>query len=70
MLLENLVTRRLSEENGSQCSPTRRVTKQGHLRLEVLAARHHLRHPPLDSCFENIKRHATVAQDLIVELWQ
>ena len=37
MLLENLVTRRVSEENASQSSLTRRVTKQGQLLLEALA---------------------------------
>ena len=36
MLLENLVTRRVSEENTSNSSLTRRVTKQGHLLLAVL----------------------------------
>jgi len=33
MLLENLVTRRVSEENVSNSSLTRRVTKQGYLLL-------------------------------------
>jgi len=33
MLLENWVTRRVSEENASKYSLTRRVTKQGHLLL-------------------------------------
>ena len=33
MLLENLVTRRVSEENVSKSSLTRRVTKQGYLLL-------------------------------------
>jgi len=37
MLLENLVTRRVSEENASDSSLTRRVTKQGHLLLAALA---------------------------------
>jgi len=37
MLLENLVTRRVSEENVSNSSLTRRVTKRGHLFLEALA---------------------------------
>jgi len=37
MLLENLVTRRVSEENVSNTSLTRRVTKQGHLLLAELA---------------------------------
>ena len=37
MLLENLVTRRVSEENASKSSLTRRVTKQGHLLLAALA---------------------------------
>jgi len=36
MLLENLVTRRVSEENASDSSLTRRVTKQGHLLLSAL----------------------------------
>jgi len=36
MLLENLVTRRVSEENASKSSLTRRVTKQGHLLLAAL----------------------------------
>jgi len=36
MLLENLVTRRVSEENASNSSLTRRVTKQGHLVLAAL----------------------------------
>ena len=36
MLLENLVTRDVCEENASDSSLTRRVTKQGHL---LLAAR-------------------------------
>ena len=36
MLLENLVTRRVSEENASNSSLTRRVTKQGHLLLAAL----------------------------------
>ena len=37
MLLENLVTRRVSEENVSNSSLTRRVTKQGYLLLAALA---------------------------------
>ena len=37
MLLKNLVTRRVSEENASDSSLTRRVTKQGHLLLAALA---------------------------------
>ena len=36
MLLENLVTRRVSEENASNSSLTRRVTKQGPLLLAAL----------------------------------
>ena len=36
MLLENLVTRRVREENASNSSLTRRVTKQGHLLLAAL----------------------------------
>ena len=36
MLIENLVTRRVSEENASNSSLTRRVTKQGHLLLAAL----------------------------------
>ena len=36
MLLENLVTRRVSEENASNSSLTRRVTKRGHLLLAAL----------------------------------
>jgi len=36
MLLENVVTRRVSEENASKSSLTRRVTKQGHLLLAAL----------------------------------
>jgi len=36
MLLENLVTRRVSEENASNSSLTCRVTKQGHLLLAAL----------------------------------
>jgi len=36
MLLENLVTRRVSEENASEFSLTRRVTKQGHFLLAEL----------------------------------
>ena len=36
MLLKNLVTRRVSEENASKSSLTRRVTKQGHLLLAAL----------------------------------
>jgi len=36
MLLENLVTRRVSEENASNSSLTRRVTKQGYLLLAAL----------------------------------
>jgi len=36
MLLENLVTRRVSEENASNFSLTLRVTKQGHLLLAAL----------------------------------
>ena len=36
MLLEILVTRRVSEENASNSSLTRRVTKQGHLLLAAL----------------------------------
>jgi len=39
MLLENLSTRRVSEENASKSSLTRRVTKQGHLPLAALAIR-------------------------------
>jgi len=39
MLLENLVTRRVSEENASDSSLTRRVTKQGHHFLAALATR-------------------------------
>ena len=35
MLLENVVTRRVSEENVSKSSLTRRVTKQGYLLLAV-----------------------------------
>ena len=38
MLLENLVTRRASEENASKSSLTRRVTKQGHSLLAALSA--------------------------------
>ena len=38
MLLENLVTRRVSEENASNSSLTRRVTKQGYLLLAALAS--------------------------------
>jgi len=38
MLLENLVTRRVSEENASKSSLTRRVTKQGHLLLAAVAS--------------------------------
>ena len=37
MLIENLVTRRVSEETGSKSSLTRRVTKQGQLLLAALA---------------------------------
>ena len=37
MLLENLVTRCVSEENVSNSSLTRRVTKQGYLLLGALA---------------------------------
>jgi len=37
MLLENLVTQRVSEENASNSSLTRRVTKQGYLLLAALA---------------------------------
>jgi len=37
MLLEKLVTRRVSEENVSNSSLTRRVTKQGYLLLAALA---------------------------------
>ena len=37
MLLENLVTRRVSEEIASKSSLMRRVTKQGHLLLAALA---------------------------------
>ena len=40
MLLENLVTRRVSEENVSNSSLTRRVTKQGHLLLAARATTH------------------------------
>jgi len=36
MLLEKLATRRVSEENASKSSLTRRVTKQGHLLLAAL----------------------------------
>ena len=36
MLLGNLVTRRVSEENASNSSLTRRVTKQGLLLLAAL----------------------------------
>ena len=36
MLLGNLVNRRVSEENASNSSPTRRVTKQGLLLLAAL----------------------------------
>ena len=36
MLLENLVTRGVSEENTSKSSLTCRVTKQGHLLLAAL----------------------------------
>ena len=36
MLLENLVTRRVSEENASKSSLTRRVTKPGYLLLAAL----------------------------------
>ena len=36
MLLENLVTRRVSEETGSKSSLTRRVTKQRQLLLAAL----------------------------------
>jgi len=39
MLLENLVTRRVSEENASKSSLTRRVTEQGHLLLAALVYR-------------------------------
>jgi len=38
MLLENLVTRRVSEENASKSSLTRRVTTQGHLLFAAQAA--------------------------------
>jgi len=38
MLLENLVTRRVSEENASNTSLTRRATKQGYLLLAALAS--------------------------------
>jgi len=37
MLLENLVTRRVSEEDASTSSLTRRVTKQGYSLLAALA---------------------------------
>ena len=37
MLLENLVTRRVSEEDVSTSSLTRRVTKQGYSLLAALA---------------------------------
>jgi len=37
IVLENLVTRRVSEENASKSSLTGRVTKQGHLLLAALA---------------------------------
>ena len=36
MLLENVVTRRVSEENASKSSLTRRVNKQGYLLLAPL----------------------------------
>jgi len=36
ILLENLVTRRVSEEDVSKSSHTRRVTKQGHLLLAAV----------------------------------
>ena len=36
MLLENLVTRRVSEENASNSSLTRRASKHGHLLLAAL----------------------------------
>jgi len=36
ILLENLVTRRVSEEDAAKSSLTRRVTKQGHLLLAAL----------------------------------
>jgi len=36
MLLGNLLTRRVSEENASDSSLTRRVTKHGHLLLAAL----------------------------------
>jgi len=38
MLLENLVTRRVSEEITSKSSLTRRVTTQGHLLFAAQAA--------------------------------
>jgi len=38
MLLEKLVTRRVSEENASKSSLTRRVTKQGYLLLAALVS--------------------------------
>ena len=38
MLLENLVTRRVSEENVSNSLLTRRVTKQGYLLLGALSS--------------------------------
>jgi len=43
MLLDNLVTRRVSEENASKSSLTRRVTKQGHLLLAALSRARRLR---------------------------
>ena len=39
MLLEKVVTRRVSEENASKSSLTRRVTKQRHLLLAALYRR-------------------------------
>jgi len=42
MLLENLVTRRVSEENTSNSSLTRRVTKQGYLLLAALGRQQRL----------------------------
>jgi len=38
MLLGNVVTRRVSEENASDSSLTRRVTKHGHLLLAALGS--------------------------------
>jgi len=43
MLLENLVTRRVIEENASKSSLTRRVAKQGHLLLRDIRTSHQKR---------------------------